>query len=200
MEKIKISGKWRLYYFEQYERNEVSPADLYGRESIPCTVPGNVELELINQGILPEDIYMGQNIRLTEAYEKYKWWYETKITMPDIKGRAYLYFEGVDTLAEYWLDGEKIGKSENMLIPVKIPVKNPVAGKTYTLCVRLRSPIIEAEKIPFDMLRHQRIEPRMPCILKISCLFGLSSSKGVSLSSSSVPKIQMIFKTEGRRV
>lgn len=39
-----------------------------------------------------------------------------------------------------------------MLIPVKIPVKNPVAGKTYTLCVRLRSPIIEAEKIPFDML------------------------------------------------
>ena len=152
MEKIKISGKWRLYYFEQYERNEVSPADLHGRESIPCTVPGNVELELINQGILPEDIYMGQNIRLTEAYEKYEWWYETKITMPDIKGRAYLYFEGVDTLAEYWLDGEKIGKSENMLIPVKIPVKNPVAGKTYTLCVRLRSPIIEAEKIPFDML------------------------------------------------
>ena len=84
MKKIKISGKWRLYYFEQYERNEVSPADLYGRESIPCTVPGNVELELINQGILPEDIYMGQNIRLTEAYEKYEWWYETKITMPDI--------------------------------------------------------------------------------------------------------------------
>ena len=25
------------------------------------------------------------------------------------------------------------------------------------------------------VLRHQRIEPRMPCILKISCLFGLSS-------------------------
>ena len=114
MKKIKISGKWRLYYFEQYERNEVSPADLYGRESIPCTVPGNVELELINQGILPEDIYMGQNIRLTEAYEKYEWWYETKITMPDIKGRAYLYFEGVDTLAEYWLDGE-IGSTYNFM-------------------------------------------------------------------------------------
>ena len=84
MKKIKISGKWRLYYFEQYERNEVSPADLYGRESIPCTVPGNVELELINQGILPEDIYMGQNIRLTEAYEKYESIYQILLQTPHV--------------------------------------------------------------------------------------------------------------------
>lgn len=152
MNKIKISGQWQLYCFEQYERESVNPGDLDGRSSIPCTVPGNVELELIKQGILPEDIYMGQNIRLTEDYEKYEWWYETKITMPEIKGKAYLYFEGVDTLAQYWLDGEKIGESENMLIPVKIPINNPVPGKTYTLHVRLRSPIIESGKIPFDML------------------------------------------------
>ena len=150
MKKIKISGKWRLYYFEQYERNEVSPADLYGRESIPCTVPGNVELELINQGILPEDIYMGQNIRLTEAYEKYEWWYETKITMPDIKGRAYLYFEGVDTLAEYWLDGE-IGSTYNFMAEKFIKMQSLFAdGK-----------ISDAQKIQADV--NKIIAPFIDC-------------------------------------
>ena len=72
--------------------------------------------------------------------------------MPEISGDAFLYFEGVDTLAQYWLDGELIGEFENMFLPVKLKIENPVKGKEYCLQVRLRSVIIEADEIPFDLL------------------------------------------------
>jgi len=151
MEKFKITGDWKLYYFPQYER-EVSVEDICDKNSIKAMVPGNVELDLINVGELPKDIYNGENIRLTEAYEKYEWWYETEFKMPEIKGKSYLCFEGVDCFAEYWLDGEKIGESDNMMIPIKLEIKNPIKDKDYRLTVRIRSAVLEAENIPYDIL------------------------------------------------
>ncbi len=151
MEKFMICSDWKLYYFPQYDR-EASLADISGKTPIKANVPGNVELDLIKNGLLPEDIYNGENVRLTEQFEKYEWWYETEFKMPEIKGKAYLYFEGVDCLAEYWLDGEKIGESDNMFIPFKFEIKNPVKDKIYKLTVRIRSAVLEAENIPYDML------------------------------------------------
>ena len=151
MQKYKISSDWKLYYFPQYER-EISLNNICGKTAIDATVPGNVELDLMRVGLLPEDLYKDENVRLTEQYELYEWWYETEFVMPKTEGQTYLYFEGVDCLAEYWLDGVRIGESDNMLIPVKLKIKNPVEGKTYNLHVRLRSAVLEADKHQFDML------------------------------------------------
>ncbi len=52
------------------------------RNSVPCTVPGNVELDLSRAGILPDDLYKGENIRKAEAFEIYEWWYETAFAAP----------------------------------------------------------------------------------------------------------------------
>lgn len=151
MNKTLLDSKWKLYFFPQ-TKDYTTPADLASKESIPATVPGNVELDLISAGLLPEDIYLDENIKLAEKYEKHEWWYETEFKMPKVYGNTYLFFEGVDCLAEYWLDGEKIGESENAMIPAKIKIENPVEDKIYTLRVRLRSPILEADKLPYDIL------------------------------------------------
>jgi len=152
MKKTLLSGEWKLYFFEQTTGKEASPEILGGKQAIPCTVPGNVELDMAKSNLIPEDLYMGMNILETEKYERYEWWYETKFVMPEIKGDAYLYFEGVDTLAQYWLDGELLGESDNMFLPVKLKIENPVKGKEYCLQVRLRSVILESDDIPFDLL------------------------------------------------
>ena len=151
MTQTKINSKWKLYYFPQYDR-KVSLDDIKGKPCIDAAVPGNVELDLINMGVLPKDIYMGMNITETEKYERHEWWYETTFTMPKTTGKTYLLFEGVDCFAEYWLDGEKVGESDNMLIPYKLDIENPIAGKEYKLHVRIRSAMLEADKYSYDML------------------------------------------------
>ena len=67
MNKTLLDSKWKLYFFPQ-TKDYTTPADLAGKESIPATVPGNVELDLIGAGLLPEDIYLDENIKLAEKY------------------------------------------------------------------------------------------------------------------------------------
>ncbi|MEE0928957.1 MAG: hypothetical protein UIG59_07165, partial [Acutalibacteraceae bacterium] len=110
---------------------------------IPAQVPGNVELDLITAGLLPEDIFRGLNIRKTEKFETYDWWYEKTFTAPEkisAKEKATLCFRGVDCLAEYFLNGEKLGESDNMFIAHEFDVTNKLAyGKNNTIVVHISS-------------------------------------------------------------
>lgn len=60
-----------------------------------------------------------QVILQAEQYETYEWWYETSFNGISVEKseKAVLCFEGVDCIAEYFLNGASIGKSDNMLIP-----------------------------------------------------------------------------------
>ena len=122
-----LNGKWKLYFSPQDSIKIISPLDLAtsGMNSIPCTVPGNVELDLAENGFLPKDLFMGENIRQAEKYEIYEWWYETEFDAPappDSEHRMVLDFKAVDCFAEYYLNGEKIGESSNMFISKELDV------------------------------------------------------------------------------
>ncbi len=97
-----------------------------GIKPIKATVSGNVELDLINAGLLPQNIFKGMNIRLAEKYELYDWWYETEFENIYENDKIFLEFEGVDTIAEYWLNDKLIGTSDNMLIGHSFDVSDTV--------------------------------------------------------------------------
>ena len=111
MKTISLNGIWSLKGRDQTGvcKDEIS---------ITAEVPGCVQLDLSRHGYLPQDLYMGDNIRQTEKYEGYEWWYERHFDCPRDTHNVYLVFEGVDCLAEYYLNGKKIGISENMFIPM----------------------------------------------------------------------------------
>ena len=105
-----LNGKWTLYYCPEGSCNIDSVMKLAGSgiPSVPCTVPGNVELDLSAAGILPEDLFMGENILEAQKYETYEWWYEREFTAPDAPDddhRSVLHFGAVDCYAEYYLNG-----------------------------------------------------------------------------------------------
>jgi len=145
MKRIELNGVWTL-------RGRRQGDDSCPMLHLSATVPGMAQLELSREGILPQDLYMGMNITETEAYEDYEWWYERTFDAPEVTDRAYLVFRGVDCLAEYYLNGERIGESDNMLIPYKLYIDSPIEGKEYTLHVRIRSAELEADKYSYDML------------------------------------------------
>lgn len=146
---ISLNGKWTLYFGrqEKAESYELTKERKEQMTKITASVPGNVELDLMEEGFLPKDIYMGENILAVQEYEDHEWWYETVFRAPkDLAGRKVtLCFEGVDTIAEYWLNGEKLGQSRNMFIPITWDVTDRLhAGKENLLQIHLYSVMQEA--------------------------------------------------------
>lgn len=149
---MKLNGKWKLYAIENSGIIN-TPEELLKYSAISAEVPGNVELDLINAGLLPEDIYKGMNITLAEKYETYEWWYETEFVTPEHKNDLILRFDGVDCFAEYWLNGRVIGSSDNMLIEHEFDVTDTLnpTGKKNILFVKIRPAILEANHIKYDI-------------------------------------------------
>ncbi len=140
---ISLNGKWKLYYYDSIDKSVRHPDELVGIACIPCTVPGNVELDLSAAGILPEDLFKGENILQAEKYETYEWWYETQFdgVIARVGQKITLEFEGVDCIAEYYLNGELIGKSDNMLIPHEFDVTGKLKANN-TLHVKISSAVL----------------------------------------------------------
>ncbi len=137
MKSISLNGKWNLFGKDQLdERGEII--------SVEATVPGCVQLDLMKNGYLPEDIYMGMNVTETEKFEEYEWWYEKTFECYE-KENVYLVFEGVDCLAEYFLNGVKFGESENMFIAHEFKIDDYLKDGENILKVHIKSPIVEAE-------------------------------------------------------
>ena len=156
MNRYSLNGKWKLYFYENGSICADTPEKLLssGVDCVKATVPGNVELDLVESGYLPKDLFKGENIKLAEKYERYDWWYEKEFDAPDdLSYRKYtLKFEAVDCFAEYFLNGEKIGASDNMLIDFEFDVTGKLLEKSNKLFVHIRSALAESYKYDTNIL------------------------------------------------
>ena len=137
MKKITLNGTWSLKGKSQCQKTE-------NIISIDAQVPGCVQLDLSRAGYLPEDLFMGKNILEAEKYEEYEWWYEKRFSAPQKRELVYLVFEGVDCLAEYFLNGIKIGESCNMFITHEFRVDDFLHDGENVLTVHISSSMILA--------------------------------------------------------
>ena len=116
LEKFYLSGNdWLMRYFDRSSNDS---------GSINVTVPSNVEHAFINEGLLPKDLFYGENVRLAEKYETYDYEFIKYFDVDDETASYQIVFEGVDTIAEYFINGKKIGESDNMLVEHVVPLTN----------------------------------------------------------------------------
>jgi beta-mannosidase len=144
---ISLDGEWQLFHLQRGAHDIRHPDDLIasGLESIPANVPGNVELDLVRAGLLPDPFY-ADNIKRLRSLETYEWWYQRRIDIPEtFKDQACeLVFDGLDTLATIWLNGEQVGQSSNMLVEQHFIITGALhPGEVNTVTVRLE-PVINA--------------------------------------------------------
>jgi len=134
MQVISLDGTWSLT-----GKSAIAPDG--ERISIKAMVPGCVQLDLSREGILPRDLYLGMNIKEAERFEEYEWVYERSFSYHGTGENAYLVFRGVDCIAEYFLNGKKIGESDNMFIAHEFCVSELLMEGENTLAVHIKSPI-----------------------------------------------------------
>ncbi len=96
---------------------------------LPATVPGNFELDMMKAGLI-EDIYYGENVIKAQKLEDRHLWYAATFTLEDIANTdSFLTFGGIDAVSEIYLDGELLGKTDNMLIPHVFSLDGVAVGK-----------------------------------------------------------------------
>lgn len=154
MKIIELNEGWKLTYYPQADYDVHDPDQLrkWNLPEIPAAVPGNVELDLMRAGLLPDPLVSDHILNL-KSYEHYEWWYETEFEFEgsDADHDVELVFHGVDCLATYWLNGHRLGESNNMFIEHRFFVHKWITpGGINHLAVRIRSPLIEAANQPFD--------------------------------------------------
>lgn len=143
---------------------------------LPASVPGSVYQDLIANGKMEDPYYRDNELKALKIMEN-DFTYETHFAVPkELRScrRVLLHFEGIDTLADIFLNGEKVGKADNMHRVWEFPVKDRLKPEDNELKVTLHSPtrfIEEAyEKRPIegstDAMRG------FPYLRKAHCMFG----------------------------
>ncbi len=152
MNRISLNGSYKLYIADG--KNFVFDGVNFNGfgEPVDATVPGNVELDLMRANILP-DLYFADNIKKAEYLERKDFVYvkDFELNFSDSRHRE-LVFEGVDTIAEYYLNGVKIGKSENAFAEYVFSVDNVLKSGVNRLVVHIFSSVNYAEKYEYTPL------------------------------------------------
>lgn len=155
MKKNIFIENWKLAWLENatVNANSVSfttpkQVENYGCKIIAATVPGNFEIDFMREGLL-DDIYVGTGSLETQKYENLHFYYFTEFTYIPEEGKdAFLCFEGIDTVAEIYLDGEELAFVENMFHAHRFSLKGVAEGK-HTLLVHILPACIYARQ--FDI-------------------------------------------------
>ena len=121
-----LNGEYELYQLKEDGRELISIVD------VPC----NLETELLRKEGL--DVHDGNNVYLTRNYEGNDYLFR-KTFHAKACINAYFEFERVDIYAEYYLNGIKIGETDNALIEHKIYVGEALKDGANILEVILRS-------------------------------------------------------------
>lgn len=140
--------KWELYYGWQDKHAPASPEELLLShfKKIEALVPGNVEIDLQNAREIMEPM-LGNNVYDLRKFETYQWWYRCTFNPNKIPDghRVKLCFDGIDCIADIWLNGKKIGHTENMFVEHHFDVTD-LLEESNELYVNIHSPILEGRK------------------------------------------------------
>ncbi|MGQ1891455.1 beta-mannosidase [Thermophagus sp. OGC60D27] len=133
---IDLSGDW-----------EFAQAD--SEEWMPAKVPGTVHSDLMANGII-EDPHIEMNEDQVQWVEKQDWVYRTTFNVdqsllsgPDV---IELFFKGLDTYADVFLNDVKILEADNMFVGWKVDVKDHLIEGENRLRIYFHSPVKEGMK------------------------------------------------------
>ena len=81
---------------------------------LPGIVPGTVQSDLLSLGRIP-DPFLEDNLAACQWVERLDWWYRAVLPLQlDPGQRAFLEFDGIDTLSALFVDGQELSRHEGM--------------------------------------------------------------------------------------
>jgi hypothetical protein len=117
-----------------------------------ATVPGTVLTTLVDNGVYPEPLY-GENNRpniIPESLCRTSYWYRTEIEIPAAydRRRVWLTFDGINYLADVWVNGWKIGEIRGAFARGQFDITSRVTpGQRAVIAVLIHPPFTPADPL-----------------------------------------------------
>jgi len=148
MQTIDLCGAWQLYFFPESPDMPMTPRELIATQHspIPARVPGNMEMDLVRAGI-EEDPFYGENLYRFRKYEFYSFWYLREFDFDGDCGDWQLRFEGVNTVADVFLNDTLLGRCDNVFIDHVFPAAPALKKGKNLLAVHIFSTLNQARSI-----------------------------------------------------
>ncbi|MDD2354915.1 MAG: glycoside hydrolase family 2 protein [Lachnospiraceae bacterium] len=147
-------------------------------DRIPAKVPGSVYSTLLDNGLMDDPFYRDNELAATRLMDHdYSFVNEFSLTEEELHSdRLILHFDGIDTIADVYLDNVLIGKADNMNRVWEYDISDAAgSGKAeHILKVVLHSPTkyIEEEDAKIHAGGSPDAMVGFPHIRKAACMFG----------------------------
>jgi beta-mannosidase len=167
MQEIDLAGEWRLV------RDET-------REAIPARVPGDTYSALFAAGKIP-DPYAGTNELEIQWVGREDWIYERCFSIGDgflAEEEIVLSCDSLDTIADIFLNGRKVGSSDNMFVRRRFDAKPYLTNGLNEIQVRFKSAenvaALRAKALPYPIPHTQSPvqSPHRNLVRKVQCHAG----------------------------
>jgi beta-mannosidase len=146
-------------------------------EWLPATVPGGIHTDLMAAGVIP-DPFVGDNERRVQWVAREDWLYRRTFTLdPGLLDydRVFLACDGLDTLAAVVLNGQEIGRTDNMFRQYRWDVKGLLRPDgPNEIEVAFASPVkyVEEKQAVRALPGVSQAIPGGPYLRKAPCQFG----------------------------
>ncbi|XXQ31337.1 Beta-mannosidase B [Plasmodiophora brassicae] len=118
-----------------------------GTIAVPGSVPGNVYTDLRRAGVIGDPLWRFNERVLSWIPNEPYWTYsKTFVTAPEGSGAGLLIIEGLDTIADVFMNGDLVGQADNMFRTWTFPVDNLRPSSSNTIGVRIYSPVASARQ------------------------------------------------------
>ena len=171
---ISLNGEWRLAGFEENQGNWAAPESLLPEGAIQAKgyVPGEVHVDLLRSGIIP-DPYYALNANDVQWIEDKEWWYKRTFDVDEdfLQTKTFLVFDGLDTFATVYVNGQQVGEASNMFIPHRFDVTELVKLGRNAVAVKFAPTAKIAERMDYSKYMGCFDTPRVN-VRKMQCAFG----------------------------
>ena len=130
--------RFRLAAGDSHAKDHRAAASWHG-----ANVPGTVQTDLLAAKLLPDPFYRDNEAKV-QWVGLSNWQYETSFSVDGAtlqRDHVELVFDGLDTFADVYLNGQKLASPDNMFRRWRIPAKDKLHTGKNTLEVHLYSPI-----------------------------------------------------------
>ena len=173
MEKILLKDNWTL---------TVIGENVYGIEEKPIEtcVPTTVYKTLLDKELIPDPFYRDNELDALKLMDN-DFAFETKFSVNSVlraSDRIFIRFDGIDTLADVYVNGELVGSADNMNRVWEFDITDIVSKDSedtvYELKVVLHSPTKFIEKADKEcpVGASSDAMPGFPHIRKAACMYG----------------------------
>ncbi|WP_163194313.1 beta-mannosidase [Clostridium thermarum] len=154
--KILLKDNWKLQCFEEDSVCDtiLASADVDLSEWLDVEVPGDVHSTLLKYKKI-EDPFYSTNAEKCRWIEDKTWWYKKSFNFErelQESDKVELKFNGLDTFATVYLNGEVLGRHENMFTPATFDVTEKLLQGTNHVAVKFDSTISVTNRKSYDKM------------------------------------------------